>query len=99
ASRRAGAPAPLAPLGLPALARNVSTDAGIRRGRVLLHAVVQPLEPFERRRSDLAELTDVPAALPPREPDHSADEVVRHVQRDRARVDEIAKILKLHECL
>ena len=86
-------------LRLPGFPRDLRAHARITRGWVLLHAVVQPLEPFERRRSDRAELTDVPAALPPRETDHPADEIVRHVQRDRARVDEVAKVLELHECL
>ncbi len=40
-----------------------------------------------------------PAALPPGEPDHAADEIVGHVQRDRARVDEVAEVLEFHECL
>jgi hypothetical protein len=58
----------------------------------------------ERRRPVLrgrvfAKLPDVTAALPPGEPHHAADQIVGHVQRDRARVHEIAEVLELHERL
>src|SRR6185503_8115951 len=64
--------------------------------RELLEPVVQPLEPLERRGIARAEAAEICAELPPGEADHPAGELIGQLERNHARVDEIAEVLVVH---